>query len=188
MTINSFLASKESQEALYMAYVRVLKAICDACEINSEYVVVSHLGMSTVFSEVQADLRALQMRRSLRHGISPGKIAGSLAFRLCRTPVLTMSPEIAEIQAAQKLPVNVAVALAFEFVGTSFAIWPTSLVRELKYFLGKRHSNQESLGICFDTIACSTPKPVSKPVLQENATYQASAMPIKISLAHSNAS
>lgn len=165
---NAFLENKDCQKALYMAYVRVLSLICAACKINPNHVVVSRYGMSTVFSEVQADLQALQMRRPLKHGISPGKIAGSLAFRLCKTPVLTMTPEVAEMPIAQKLPVNVAVALAFEFVGTSFAIWPTSLVRELKYFLGKRHSNQESLGICFDTIACSDPKPTMESAQERN--------------------
>lgn len=153
----TFLESKESQKALYMAYVRVLDRICKAVGIDTDNIVVSQWGISIVFNEVQSDLNALQMRRSFPHGISKGKIAGSLAFRLCKTPVISMTPEIAELKIAQKLPVDVAVGLAFELVGTNFEIWPMSLVREIKYFLAKRHCNQESLGICFDTIACSQP-------------------------------
>lgn len=158
---NTFLENKESQKALFKAYGRILEQICLANGINKEHVVISNLGMSTVFDEVRADLKALTMRRNFSHGISRGKIAGSLAFRLTKTPVLTMTPEVADIQETLKLPVNVAVALAFELVSANFADWPESLVRELKYFLGKRHSNQESLGICFDTIACSNPKPTN---------------------------
>lgn len=155
---NTFLESKESQKALYMAYIRVLDRICNATGIDPNHIVVSKCGISTVFNEVQSDLKALQMRRPFTHGISRGKIAGSLAFRLCKTPVISMTPEVAEAQMAQKLPVDVAVGLAFELVGTNFGIWPVSLVREIKYFLAKRHSNQESLGICFDTIECSVPR------------------------------
>lgn len=133
--INTFLDSKESQKALFSAYARILNGICKADGIDGKCITISRYGMSSVFGEVQSDMRALQMRRPLAHGISKGKIAGSLAFRLCKTPVLTMTPELAETPSAQKLHVNVAVALAFELVGTNFADWPTSLVRELNIFL-----------------------------------------------------
>lgn len=154
---SSLLANHATRDALFKAYVRILGRLCEECGIDARYVAVSPLGISAVFNEVQSDLNALRMRRNFSHGISAGKIAGSLAFRLYRTNVLTLAPALAENRAAQKLQLNAAVALAFELVGTNFALWPGSLVREIKYFLAKRHSNQEALGICFDTIECARP-------------------------------
>ena len=155
---DTFLENKNCQISLYKAYFRILAKICDACGIDQNCVIPSQLGMSAVFSEVTGDLKALRMRRGFNHGFSPGKIAGSLVFRLYKTQVFYVTPEISEILAVQTLSLNVAVAFGLELVGTNFAVWPEFLIRELKYFLAKRHSNQESLGICFDIFANSIPR------------------------------
>lgn len=147
-----------SKRFLYIAYCEILDRICEKCGIDRRYVSVSELGISNAFAEVNGDIDALKRRRPFKHGVSAGKIAGALAFRLFKTQVLFFGPEIADRPEVQKLALNTAVALAFELVGTNYEAWPSQLVRELKYFLERRHSNQESLGLFFDTIATSIPK------------------------------
>ena len=159
---NDLLSTPQTIQSFYAAYVRILGDICDAAGIKRAYINVSSYALCSVASEVKRDIKALRMRRSLSHGVSSGKIAGAVAFRLTKARVLALSSEIIEDSLAQTLEINVAIAMGLELVETNFSIWPKNLLRELKFFLAKRHSNQESLGICFDTFACSTPRQQTK--------------------------
>lgn len=159
---NVELVSSDSLRELYLAYLRVLNQVCVSSGISPSAVIPSKRGLYAALREVQLDIDALHKRRSFTHGISKGKIAGILVFRLTRIPVLMLTVEVADNPAALKLQVNAAVLLGLEFVSANHTQWPTFLIRELKYFVSKRHSNQECLGICFDIFANSQPKPQTR--------------------------
>ena len=90
-------------------------------------------------------------RRSKTHGITPGKIAGVLAFRLSRfkivhfnaegwdNPNLHLIQEMAAVFLVKRLFVRGAI--------------PEISVLELSYQLSRRHANQETAGLFFDAFA-----------------------------------
>lgn len=51
------------------------------------------MGLFNAFREIRMDREALRRRRSFANGISKGKIAGIVTFRLSRSPLFTFTPK-----------------------------------------------------------------------------------------------
>ena len=142
-------------------YLKVVARVSEALGIPIGDLRFSTRELGRAFKEAEVDIGALMGRRQTQlKGLSPGKIAGVVAFRLGRYKILTLRNEPPPESEAYMLP---------ELAGVVFAVdWfvdrrtPPTYVRELAYQLARRHANQETLGVCFDTVfACCPPFPPS---------------------------
>lgn len=152
------LFERATARAFFRAYAAEVEVLAKARDIDPAKCYISGRALDCVLREVKKDCLIFQERRPLGHGISKGKIAGSMVFRLCRTQTLFFHPSIIENSDALQLPINAALALGLDIMGIKFSDIDRFIVRELKYFLAKRHINQESLGICFDVMTCKMAK------------------------------
>lgn len=145
--------SLQSFEGLYKAYLRVLKTVLNDANLPGDKFNISGSAFASSMREAVQDYQMLTTRRAFGHGISCGKWAGAFVFRLVRNNVLTPTGDVCEDKAALSIPVNTALSFGLEFVGLCPNKLPPALWRELRYYIAKRHINQEALGIIFDTMA-----------------------------------
>ena len=89
-------------------------------------------------------------RRRPVNGISAGKIAGIIAFRLSRFKIVHID-EDGQNQPLIYLIQDLAAIFAVQFLLLRTKI-PELQVLEIAYQLSRRHANQETLGLVFDTI------------------------------------
>jgi len=122
--------------------------------------------------EIEMDLRILFARRNNLIGqdertASPlptsGKIAGITTFRLARAHIIHLSPGCIDcIQRSadrngipcdiDSINIKFAVFCGMFFIKKSYSAIPPEIRKEMIYTLTRRHTNQETLGIVFDTI------------------------------------
>ena len=122
--------------------------------------------------ECETDLEFLQTRRKLQNGVSEGKVAGVLLFRLCQRRIVHLQlhgldedpPEAHTLQekaaihtVLQLLNLNISQDHLSSFMGTHRNPHITAkalqdLETELLYLVKRRHCNRENLGIFFDAV------------------------------------
>lgn len=140
---------------LFLAYSKVVRMVALENRIDVDKCYISRAAIISVFREAKKDCEIFQERRPLGHGLSAGKVVGSLVFRLCRTQTVFLHRNIIESRDALQISVTSSLALGLRLMGIDYGSVDEFIVRELKYFLAKRHINQEALGICFDALAQS---------------------------------
>ena len=132
-------------------YVESVGAALNVCKLSISDAEISQLELSEAIAETNVDLTAMYNRRSRKHGLTPGKIAGILAFRLSRHKILHFrgsaieDPWLFYVQDFAALHLVTSLILRRALPGTCF--------RELAYQMSRRHANQETLGVIFDNIA-----------------------------------
>ncbi|MBF0375621.1 MAG: hypothetical protein HQL39_19700, partial [Alphaproteobacteria bacterium] len=96
------------------------------------------------------DFKALWNRRSESRGISTGKIAGVIAYRLSRFKILHFKPDWLE----QKDVFVVQDAAALFLVSSVILHRDIGKKRllEVCYQMARRHANQETMGVIFDDL------------------------------------
>jgi hypothetical protein len=134
---------------------------------------VSKAEFIAALRECETDLEFLQKRRRLQDGVSEGKVAGVLLFRLCQRRNVHLHlqglkedpPEAHTLQeraaihtVLQLLNLDISQDHLSSSVGTHRspnipAKALQDLETELLYLVKRRHCNQENLGIFFDA-AC----------------------------------
>jgi len=128
------------------------KALLEACE------------------DIEMDLCVMLTRRKQLVGrdeqtgypkLARGKIAGIATFRLARAPIIHLSSTCISCWDAKKgkpqcsartLNFAFAIKCGLHFIGKKYTDIPKEVRKEILYTLGKRHTNQETLGIVFDAI------------------------------------
>jgi len=114
-------------------------------------IVISERAFASAVSECSKDLSMLASRR-LPNGISDGKVAGVFAFRLSRWNIISLPEGLADDPAMIQLNYLAALAFTYRYLGISPCKILDKVRIEIQYNLVRRHSNQETLGLCFDML------------------------------------
>jgi hypothetical protein len=133
---------------------------------------ISLSSLKEACSEIEADLRIILARRKALIGkdaktgsprLSRSKIAGVVTFRLSKTHIINMNPDCVScndqriMNGQSPCPVSnfnteFAIICGLHFIEKNYLSIPKEIRTELIYTLTKRHMNQETLGIVFDTL------------------------------------
>ena len=146
------ILDKESCARAYVEYLNLLSIIARKHRLTARDFMVSGIGFCNAMVDAKMDMEILDHRRNFDDGISRGKIAGIIVFRLCRNLVSFPTPQAKENPIALKIPILTALAFGLFLIDVNPAQLDEFILRELKYYVAKRHINQEALGICFDTL------------------------------------
>ncbi len=131
-------------------------------------VFISGIAYADAFSEADFDAQFLKARRGNRNGNSEGKLAGVLYFRMTRHQIIHLSPEIAENPHYSRFQERLMIKIIGALLNVNFSDpWITSkagqtrssglrwqfqdIYSELQFLTCRRHYNQESLALFFDT-------------------------------------
>ncbi|MBV5301928.1 MAG: hypothetical protein J0649_09135 [Methylococcales bacterium] len=145
-------------EELTRQYVEIVREIANSMSTHISKsnidIDISKKSLSLAFAEAAADLRIISMRRNTTLGISPAKIAGIVAFRLARFSPVHLCHAALEDDTLLRINELAALALALK---TILHINITDISKkyvtmELQYNLVRRHMNQETLGMVFETL------------------------------------
>lgn len=142
--------SWETREAILDQYVTRLASACRVLRIPLFQVSYSEAELRRSLDETDIDLQAMFNRRSRTNGISLGKISGILAYRLSRFKIIHLA-EVAQNHKAGYIIQDVAALMTVEAIVLRKRISPRILL-ELAYQMSRRHANQETLGVIFDTL------------------------------------
>lgn len=122
------------------------------------------------FEEADCDAVFMKQRRGLEKGISEGKLAGAMYFRLTRHRIIHLSKDIYDLSQYENLQEKVAIKVVCDLLRIDLQSgWIRQLAgsprpggmrtnfqnlyQELIYITSKRHYNQESLALFFDSCA-----------------------------------
>lgn len=147
----SFVFCAEDIATLFKKYHLLVLSILGNNSIGLADVVISENAFSSAILESSKDLQMLTSRR-LPNGISEGKVAGVFAFRLSRWNVISLPESLANNKAAMQLNYLAALAFSYNFLDLDIRNIDDTIRVEIQYNLVRRHSNQETLGLCFDML------------------------------------
>lgn len=139
-------------------------------EHHHDFVLFHTKNFFDAIKEADFDARFMRERRGLERGVSEGKIAGALYFRLTRHKVIHLTKEVFDIEAYRNLQEKVSADIVCSLLKINLKNnWVSDLqgtkrpggtrllfqdlYSELIYLTSKRHYNQESLALFFDTCA-----------------------------------
>ena len=135
---------------------------------DEEKVKISSLAYANAFAEADFDASFAKVRRGLDAGISEGKLAGILYYRLTRHCIVHLDSDITDTSYYQDFQEKLMIIIIGSLMNVNFNDpWIQKLEGtprakgmkldfqdihgELRYFTSKRHYNQESLALFFDT-------------------------------------
>jgi len=133
---------------------------------------LSFTNLKEACSEIETDLRIILVRRKELIGkdketgsprMARGKIAGVTTFRLVRAHIIHVNPDCVRCNDDRilkgqppcyviNLNTEFALYCGLNFIKKTYSTIPKEIRAELVYTLTKRHMNQETLGIIFDTL------------------------------------
>ncbi|MCW2235779.1 hypothetical protein [Azospirillum canadense] len=145
---SGFAFSDEARHRIFSEYVSYLLKACDVFRVPHKHLEYSERELAMAVEESEIDLRAMLARRSPTRGISQGKIAGVLAFRLSRFKIVHFREDgwaNSNFHLVQELAATLLVRKLFVQRGV-----PEKNILELSYQLSRRHANQETAGLFFD--------------------------------------
>lgn len=145
------IISDNIRQQIYTDYVGFLIEACRVFRLPLSCVEYSQQELALAIDEAEIDVQAMQARRSRTHGISPGKIAGVLAFRLSRFKIVHFK-EAAWANSHFHLVQELAATLLVRKLFMPCQV-PAKNILELSYQLSRRHANQETAGLFFDAFA-----------------------------------
>lgn len=146
--IPAIAISDDIREQIYAEYVGFLIKACKVFGLPLSCVEYSNRELALAIDEAEIDLQAMLARRSRTRGITAGKIAGVLAFRLSRFKIVHFKAEAwanSHFHLVQELAATLLVRKLF--VPSKM---PVVNILELSYQLSRRHANQETAGLFFD--------------------------------------
>jgi len=146
-TSSPFFYSPKDIDELFERFVGLVVDIAGSVAGYAD-IVISENAFSSALLESSKDMQMLESRR-LPDGISRPKIAGVLAFRLSRWNVISLPECLANSRELLQINYLAALAFAYDFLGIDVQKVDVGVRRELQYNLVRRHSNQETLGLCF---------------------------------------
>jgi hypothetical protein len=168
------------QDDLASAYCEAVLSIAKENRLPLSIINVSANELALALSEARKDLVIMVTRRiSLTSksggpgkfdGLSIGKLAGILVFRLSRYRIVhvdtsSLAPtDLRALKLSSKLQELAALRFASE---TILKVHPLVWHPELLYVLSRRHINQEMLGVTFDVIAAHCPNLATKSPLDK---------------------
>ncbi|UEM04077.1 hypothetical protein JL101_001140 [Skermanella rosea] len=161
----------EVQDKLAVLFCEAVSSIAEENGLPDTLIDVSSSELSLALSEARKDLMIMLARRVTLtsksggpdrfDGLSIGKLAGILVFRLSRYRIVHVNTsginptDVRAMKLSSKLQELAALRFASE---TILKVHPLVWHPELLYVLSRRHINQEMLGVTFDVIATHCPK------------------------------
>jgi hypothetical protein len=175
LTLGGDLLPPEVQEDLAASFCEAVSSIAEENSLPDTIIDVSSHELALALSEARKDLVIMVTRRiSLTSksggpekfdGLSVGKLAGILVFRLSRDRIVHVNTSAIDpknlraLKLSNKLQELAALRFASE---TILKVRPLVWHPELLYVLSRRHINQEMLGVTFDVIAAHCPNLATK--------------------------
>jgi hypothetical protein len=180
LTLGGDLLPPEVQDDLAASFCEAVSSIAEENSLPDTIIDVSSHELALALSEARKDLVIMVTRRiSLTSksggpekfdGLSVGKLAGILVFRLSRYRIVhvdtsAINPKnLRALKLSSKLQELAALRFASE---TILKVRPLVWHPELLYVLSRRHINQEMLGVTFDVIAAHCPNLATKSPLDK---------------------
>lgn len=160
--------SDSFKESIYEKFINYTVEYVN--EQHREFVFFYSKNFFEAIKEADFDACFMRERRGLEKGISEGKVAGALYFRLTRHKVIHLAKNLFEIEDYKNLQEKVSADIVctllkidlksnwvFNLQGTKRTggtrLLFQDLYSELIYLTSKRHYNQESLALFFDACA-----------------------------------
>lgn len=131
---------------------------------------LSEPAFEKAFQATACDVGFLAARRSLVDGISEPRVMGALAFRLARSKIVQFTdPQIVSLPGIADLQTRSAIGTVFQLLELDAFLRPQEVeartgfadkrlkefrrpLREIVYLLEDRHTNQESVTLCLDSL------------------------------------
>lgn len=170
------------QDELATLFAKAAAEIAADTGIDDDAIDISESELALALKEASKDLVIMVMRRMAAEGtcdgLSIGKLAGILVFRLSRYRIVLISTKYVDgldqrqRRISNKLQELAAIRMITENV---LKVHPQQWCPELLYLLSRRHINQEMLGVSFDIIASYAPVLRTKTPLDKapfNAFYR----------------
>ncbi len=145
---NAFL--QESKREIAKAYPDMLERLAPDLGVAVDNIRYSTWELGTAIQEANVDIAALLARRQPTDGVSLGKIAGAITFRLARGRIVHFRDPANVPTTAFLIQDLAALVLSAERVLRA-GVHEKDLL-EVAYQTARRHANQETLGLCFDVI------------------------------------
>jgi hypothetical protein len=160
------------QNELADFFSQAVEEIAAETELPEDAISLSEHELALALDEARKDLIVMTTRRmSVERdfaGLSIGKLAGILVFRLSRYRIVHVDSSLLDardkrkVKIASKLQELAALRFASEII---LKVHPQNWHPELLYVLARRHINQEMLGVAFDVIASNcAPLPTESPL------------------------
>ena len=163
-------------ETVFLKYKELIAGTSIKCPTAlSKNVSIALSSFKEACSEIDADIRIILARRKALIGkdetgsprLSRSKIAGVVTFRLSKTHIIHMPHDCVSCNddritkgnppcAVSNLNTEFAIICGLHFIGKEYLSIHKEIRTELIYSLTKRHMNQETLGIVFDTLLKDT--------------------------------
>lgn len=158
-------------KGVFDQYIELIVGVKLGCIKSSEKdLYFSKKALKAACYEIETDLCVMLARRKDLVGkdeetnypkLARGKIAGITTFRLARASIIQMSRTCVSCWDTEKnkpkcdittINTSFAIKCGLHFIGKKYTEIPEEVRKELIYTLEKRHTNQETLGVVFDTI------------------------------------
>jgi len=162
----------EIQDRLAASFINAVLAVVDAWQLPHDAIDLSPRELALALTECQKDLDILLYRRTGTlgpahedfDGVSIGKLAGTLIFRLFRYRIVHVIDNAGQgmPEAMRKRVNKLQEVVAFRFICEDILkIHPPRTHPELLHLLSRRHLNQEMLGLTLDVFSehCKRLKP-----------------------------
>lgn len=138
------------RQTLAATFVDGVFRAAEIFDIPSKSIKFSKSELASALQEADLDITFMLLRRQPAHGISPGKIAGAVAFRLSRSRILHFEDPSREHESISQVQEYGALfTVQRRILAKSI---PRKRFMEVAYQLAKRHTNPEHLGLVFDVL------------------------------------
>ena len=146
------ILSLENLSILIEEYIRVLSELAHKAGWDEEKIVINQKILQSALAEAKSDLDVMLWRRKPKKGVSLAKIAGIVTYRLYRYAPICYSDD-QDTKHTDKINLLASLSLGFKSIlGINITEIPYQITRELQYLLIRRHMNQETLGVIFETL------------------------------------
>lgn len=148
------------QKIITKEYYAAVADTCKTFSVPTDIVYISAIELSGAIKEANRDLSIMRMRRAPPSsdkfkGLSLGKAAGALCFRLGRYRIVNIgeTDSVADHK-ARRVFYRIQDIVAIKVIASAVLGIPLdpSTQKELLYVMSRRHVNQEMLGIVFERL------------------------------------
>ena len=161
---------------MFDQYLKIVQRVKIGCAKSADSELYFSLkALKAACIDIETDLCIMLARRKDLVGkdkdtnypkLARGKIAGITTYRLARASIIQMSSTCVSCWDTEKVKPKcgitiyntlLAIKCGLHFIQKKYTDIPEEVRKELIYTLNKRHTNQETLGIVFDTIKTLMP-------------------------------
>ncbi|NCN11581.1 MAG: hypothetical protein GW938_17220 [Leptospira sp.] len=155
---DNFNTTKESLSNLSIEIQKMFKSVFLTIFDNSsnlrdaKMVIISETALDLAINDIQTDIEFISSRRKSKN-ISKGKIAGVIAYRISKASLFhSKNNLLANDKMFIRLNSLVSITIALNYIRCGSESIHVENLSELVYSISRRHVNQETLGLVFDSI------------------------------------